>query len=185
MQVFQGTADGTALNDNRINVYGWVDVGGNASSSKNSNVPLSYNIVPNSVQVDQAILRFERVPDSVQTDHMDSGFRFTNLFGIDYRYTTAKGWLSDQLLNHNNLYGDDPLEVYGLLYIPWVAGQGMILKIGRYISPPDIEGEPAPDNYLYSHSIMYTYDPYTFTGILAEAKCNDNWTAYVGFHAGQ
>ncbi len=72
-------------------MYGWVDVGGNLSSSKDSNVPLTYNIVPNSAQLDQAILRFERVPDTVQTDDMDWGFRFTNLYGIDYRYTTAKG----------------------------------------------------------------------------------------------
>jgi hypothetical protein len=183
MQALQGSWYGAVLNDNRINVYGWLGTGGNASSSKNSNVPLSYNIVPNSVQLDQAILRFERVPDSVQVDSMDWGFRLTNLFGIDYRYTTAKGYFSDQLLKHNNLYGYDPLEIFGLVYIPWIA-QGVIVKIGRWISPPDIEAQLAPDNYLYSHSIMYTYDPYTFTGILAQIKCNDNWTAYVGFHFG-
>jgi hypothetical protein len=183
MQALQGTWYGTVLNDNRINMYGWLDVGANASSSKNSNVPLSYNIVPNSVQLDQAIYRIERLPDSVQTDRMDWGFRFTNLYGIDYRYTTAKGYLSEQLLNHNNLYGYDPLEIYGLIYIPWVA-QGLMLKIGRYISPPDIEAQLAPDNYLYSHSVMYTYDPYTFTGIQAEVKCNDQWTVYLGFHFG-
>ena len=183
MQALQGTWHGDFLNSNRINVYGWFDVGGNISSSKLSNVPLSYNIVPNSVQLDQAILRFERVPDSVQTDHMDWGFRFTNLYGIDYRYTTAKGYFSDQLLQHNNLYGYDPLEIYGLLYIPWIA-QGLILKIGRYISPPDIEAQLAPDNYLYSHSIMYTYDPYTFTGIQAQVKLNDQWTIFLGVHAG-
>src|SRR5579871_311073 len=127
MQALQGSWYGTLLNDNRINVYGWIDVGGNASNSRNSNVPLSYNVTPNSVQLDQAILRFERVPDSVQIDRMDWGFRFTNLYGIDYRYTTAKGYLSEQLLNHNNLYGYDPLEIYGLIYVPWIA-QGMIVK---------------------------------------------------------
>jgi hypothetical protein len=183
MQALQGGWYGDVLNANRINVYGWVDVGGNLSSSRNSNVPLSYNIVPNSVQLDQAILRFERVPDSVQVDSMDWGFRFTNMYGIDYRYTTSKGYLSDQLLNHNNLYGYDPLEIYGLLYIPWVA-QGLMIKIGRYVSPPDIEAQLAPDNYLYSHSVMYTYDPYTFTGIQFETKFNDQWTLFFGVHAG-
>lgn len=179
----QGTWLGNFFNDNRIQVYGWVDVGGNLSTSKNSNVPVSYDIVPNSIQLDQAILRFERIPDSVQTSSMDWGFRFTNLYGIDYRYTTAKGWFSNQLLQHNDLYGYDPLECYGLLYVPWVA-QGMILKLGRYVSPPDIEAQLAPDNYLYSHSIMYTYDPYTFTGLQAEIKMNDQWTGWVAAHAG-
>jgi hypothetical protein len=45
--------------------------------------------VPNSVQLDQAILRFERVPDSVQTDRMDWGFRFTHLQGLAQRTAAA------------------------------------------------------------------------------------------------
>ena len=49
---------------------------------------------------------------------MDWGFKLTNLYGIDYRYTTAKGWFSDQLLKHNNLYGYDPLQCYFDIYFP-------------------------------------------------------------------
>ena len=45
---------------------------------------------------------------AVQTDHIDWGFRSVHLYGIDYRYTTAGGWFSQQLLYHNNLYGYDP-----------------------------------------------------------------------------
>ncbi len=41
--------------------------------------------------MDQAVLRFERQEDTVQTDHIDWGFRFTNLYGIDYRYLMAGG----------------------------------------------------------------------------------------------
>ena len=43
-------------------------------------------------------LRFERLPDSVQTNHIDWGFRSTTLYGIDYRWTTSQGWFSEQLL---------------------------------------------------------------------------------------
>ena len=35
----------------------------------------------------------------LQTDHIDIGFRSAHLYGIDYRYMTAGGWTSDQLLN--------------------------------------------------------------------------------------
>ena len=90
------------------------------------------------------MLRFDRVPDSVQTDHIDWGFRLTTLYGIDYRWTTSQGWFSEQLLKRNALYGADPVEVYGLFYFPHVA-QGMMLKVGRYISPPDIEAQLAPE----------------------------------------
>jgi Putative beta-barrel porin-2, OmpL-like. bbp2 len=125
-----------ALKAHSIKVYGWVNAGFNASTSNKSNIPESYAIVPNKLELDQAVVRFERLPDTVQKDHVDWGFRLTPMYGIDYRWTTAQGWFSGQLLKHNRLYGFDPVEAYGLIYIPNVA-QGMVIKFGRYISPPD------------------------------------------------
>jgi hypothetical protein len=174
---------GMANDKSRIKIYGWVNPSFNVSSSKNSNVPMSYAVVPNHFELDQAVLRIERQPNTVQTDHVDWGFRLTNVYGMDYRYTTAKGWFSDQLLKHNNLYGYDPVEAYGLLYIPHVA-QGLVIKIGRFISPPDIEAQLAPDNYLFSHSLMFTVDPYTFTGAQATFKLSTTVQLELGVHAG-
>jgi putative OmpL-like beta-barrel porin-2 len=171
------------LKNERIKVYGWINPGGDISTSKLSNIPESYAIVPNKLELDQAVLRFERVPDTVQRDHMDWGFRFTMLYGIDYRWTTAQGWFSEQLLKRNSLYGADPVELYALAYFPKVA-QGMVLKIGRYISPPDIEAQLSPDNYLFTHSLMFTVDCYTQTGVSAAIKLSDRWTVLAGIHAG-
>ena len=172
-----------ALKDARVKIYGWVNPGISVSTSSKSNIPESYAIVPNRLELDQAVLRIERLPDSVQTDHADWGFRLTTLYGIDYRWTTAQGWFSGQLLKHNRLYGWDPVEAYALLYIPHVA-QGMVIKAGRYISPPDIEAQLAPDNYLFTHSLMFTFDCYTQTGINADIKLNDHWSIMAGIHAG-
>ncbi len=172
-----------ALEKEKIKVYGWLNPGGDFSTSKQSNVPESYAIVPNKVEMDQAVLRIERVPDTVQTDHVDWGFRLSTIYGIDYRYTTAQGWFSEQLLKRNSLYGADPVEAYGLVYVPGVA-QGMLIQFGRYISPPDIEAQLAPANYLYTHSLMFTVDCYTQTGINAAIKLNDQWTVQFGVHAG-
>jgi Putative beta-barrel porin-2, OmpL-like. bbp2 len=167
----------------KVKFYGWVDVGGNVSSSKNSNSPTSYDLVPNSVQLDQAIIQVTRQPNTAQTDHFDWGFLGTVIFGTDYRYTTGKGYFSNQLLKDNHLYGVDPAEIYGLFYFPKIA-DGMILKVGRYISPADIEAQWAPTNYLYSHSLMFTVDPYTFTGVQATFKLGSYWQLEVGAHAG-
>ena len=60
----------------------------------------------------------------------------------------------------------------------------MIIQYGRYISPPDIEAQLSPANYLYTHSLMFTYDCYTQTGINAAIKLNDQWTIQFGVHAG-
>ena len=60
----------------------------------------------------------------------------------------------------------------------------MNVRIGRYISPMDIEAQLSPENYLYSHSIMYGYDPYTFTGIQNTVRLSSQWTIMFGAHAG-
>src|SRR5262249_50345770 len=138
MKFLQGTWPGDLLDSNRIQVYGWLNGSYNWSNAHNSNTPTSYWIAPNRLEVDQLVLRFERQLESVQTDHMDWGFRFSNLYGIDYRYMTAGGWLSYQLLKHNSLYGYDPTEVYLDVYYPWMA-RGLIVRIGRWIACPDIE----------------------------------------------
>lgn len=179
-----------AINENktRTKIYGWFDIGGNASTSnkgKYANNETAYDVIPNSIQLDQAVLYFERLPDTVQTDHVDWGFRFANLYGLDYRYTTAKGIFSQQLLSYTSgqTYGYDPVMYYLDFYIPKVA-QGMDIRVGRYISLPDIEAQLAPNNYTYSHSITYTYDCYTQHGINATVKLNDHWIAQAGVSAG-
>jgi hypothetical protein len=175
--------NGQFWKDSRLKIYGWSDPSYNASTSRNSNIPLSYNIAPNSLQMSQQIVILERTLDTVQKDHFDWAFRSTNLYGIDYRFTTAKGWFSNQLLKHNHLYGYDPLQLYVDFYFPHI-GDGTVLRIGRYISPLDIEAQLSPDNFLYTHSLMFTFDPYTFTGLQFTTRINDQWQIVYGVHAG-
>lgn len=183
MKGIYATPLGDFFKESRIYLYGWVTASGNFSTSKNSNFPMAYQIVPNRAELDQAVLRLERVADSVQTDHIDWGFRLTGFYGIDYRYTTGGGYGSEQLLNHNLLNGWDPLEIYAEFYIPGIF-DGLNIRIGRYISPPDIEAQLAPDNYLGSHSILFAYDNYTQTGILGTVKLSNQWMVQLGINAG-
>jgi len=166
-----------------IHLYGWVNPSFNFSTSSASNVPLSYDFVSNKLELDQAILVFEKQPDTVQKEHQDVGFRFVGLYGTDYRYTIMKGVFSDQLLKNNRLYGFDPVEMYTMIYYPKVA-DGMVLRIGRYISPPDIEAQLTPDNYLFTHSLMFSVDPYTFFGINPTVRLNKQWEIMAQVHAG-
>jgi hypothetical protein len=185
MKAIQGTWLGDFLSAERVNAYGWINASANVSTSKNSNTPDSYWIVPNSVQMDQTVFRVERQVDSVQTDHVDVGFRSTFLFGIDYRYMTAGGWgpADVELLNHNRLYGVDFTEQYIDVYVPKVA-QGLIVRVGRWIACPDIETQFAPDNYMGTHSILFTFDTYTQTGVMATVMLNEQWTVQGCLHAG-
>jgi hypothetical protein len=165
-----------------LRAYGWIDAGTEMSTSKYSNYPLTYDDVPNDPQLDQFILRFERQPDTVQTDHFDWGFRLSNLYGVDYRWTTMQGVLSNQLLLRNQTNGYDPVEAYGILYFPkW--GEGTLIQVGRYISPPDIEAQLSPENFLYTHSLMFDFDCYTQMGALFQTKLSNYWTLEYGVHS--
>jgi hypothetical protein len=177
------TSCSEAIKDSKIQFTGWVTSAGTWSTATNSNTPASYWIVPNRYELDQLVFKLERYPDTVQIDHIDYGFRLVGLYGMDYRYTTAGGWASDQLLKHNLLYGWDPTEVYFNVYIPGFL-DGTDIRIGRWIACPDIETQYSVDNYLGSHSILFTYDTYTQTGIMLTQKINDQWMVQGVAHAG-
>jgi hypothetical protein len=185
MVALGNTQLGAALNAAHIQVYGWVNPGGNISTSTvkpGGNFPVSYDYTPNTVQLDQAVLYIERLPDTVQNDHFDWGFRVSGIYGVDYRYTTAFGLFSYQLLNHNFVNGFDTPIMYVDLYFPVI--QGLDVRIGRFISIPDVEAQLAPNNYTYVHSLTYTFDNYTNTGILSTLAVTKNWIVQLGLVAG-
>src|ERR1700722_4371796 len=182
MQAIYGGTNGQAWEDSRVKVYGWLEPSFNLSTSANSNLPSAYDIFPNRVELDQAVLYVERIPDSVQTTHVDWGFHLSGLFGTSYRFTMNKGYFSQQLLQQNRQYGFDPVLEYFDLYIPQVA-DGMNIRVGRFISVPGIEAQLAPNNYVYTHSLLYSIDPFTDTGIIATARLNDRWVLQLGLTA--
>jgi hypothetical protein len=181
MVAIANTQTGKWLSDNHIQIYGWLDPAGNISSNNvrpGGNFPISYDYTPNTLQLDQAVLYIERVPDEVQNDHFDWGFRVSGIYGVDYRYTTAYGLFSNQLLKANATNGADMPMIYTDLYFPVM--QGLNIRVGRFISIPDIEAQLAPNNYTYAHSLTYTFDNYTNTGIEATLALTKNWILQMG-----
>src|SRR5580658_457835 len=168
MTAIGNTATGAWLNDRGIQIYGWVDAGFNVSSNTlrpGGNSPISYSYTPNTVQLDQAVLYFDRFPDTVQTDHVDWGMRLSAIYGENYRYTFSYSpFTSAEFLKDNSVNGYDFPMIYGELWVPQVA-EGLMIRVGRYISLPDIEAQLAPNNYMYSHSFTYSFDNYTNEGI--------------------
>lgn len=184
--------NGQAWKDSRVTIYGWFEPGFNISTSHTrfnyttgtgGNYPAAYSFEPNTVQMDQLALYFERTPDEVQRDHFDWGFRVTGMYGTDYKYTMSDGVLSNQYLKDAKMYGFDPVMYYMDFWFPHVA-QGMNVRVGRYVSLPDIEAQLAPDNNTYTHSLLYIFDPYTQHGIVSTIKLTKNWQVQVELSAG-
>jgi hypothetical protein len=170
------------LENSRTKVYGWVATSFDFSTSGRNNFPVSYDIFPNKIQVNQAVVYIERLPDTVQNDHFDWGFHVTGFWGTDYRFTTAKGYFSEQLLSANKQYGFDPVLEYVDLYFP--VADGLNIRMGRFLSVPGIEAQLAPNNYNMTHSLLYTIDPFTDTGIYGTLKLNKQWMVQLGMSAG-
>jgi hypothetical protein len=170
------------MESSRTKVYGWVAGSVNASTSSKNNFPLSYDIFPNRVEMNQAVVYIERLPNTVHKAHFDWGFHVTGFYGIDYRFTTAKGYFSQQLLQKNHVYGFDPVLEYVDLYFP--AKQGLNIRVGRFLSVPGIEAQLAPNNYNMTHSLLYTIDPFTETGAVATLKLSKQWIVQAGISAG-
>jgi hypothetical protein len=167
----------------RTKVYGWVEPTVNGSTSSHSNSPEGNDAYANRVELDQAVIYVERLPDTVQRKKIDYGFHFTGFYGTDYRYTTDRGYLSSQLVKHHYRYGFDPVLEYFDLYLPSVA-RGMNIRVGRFISIPGIEAQLSPNNYIFSHSLLYAVDPFTDTGVLATIQLNDQWLVQFGLTGG-
>ncbi|MGO9171694.1 MAG: outer membrane beta-barrel protein [Rhodomicrobium sp.] len=186
MTAIADTDVGKWMNDNHLQLYGWVNPGFNVSTNprgKGANDPIAYTYISNTAQFDQGVIYLERLPDTVQTDHIDWGFRLSGLYGTDYRYTNSYGVASWQFngKNYENGY-DFPME-YVDIYIPFVM-QGLEFRIGRYISIPDIEAQLAPNNLTYTHSLTYGWDNYTNTGIVTSLQVTKNLMVQVGLDDG-
>jgi hypothetical protein len=170
------------LENSRTKIYGWVATSINFSTSAKNNFPVSYDIFPNKIELNQAVIYIERLPDTVQNDHFDWGYHVTGFYGIDYRFTTAKGYFSQQLLLFNRQYGFDPVLEYVDLYFP--VKDGLDIRIGRFLSVPGIEAQLAPNNYNMTHSLLYTIDPFTDTGMYGTLKLNKQWIVQLGISGG-
>ena len=185
MAAIADTGFGKWLADNDTQIYGWINPGFNLSTNhqKFGNAPIAYTINPNVAELDQAVLYIDRLPDTVQTDHIDWGFRLSAMYGENYRYTNSYGLASWQFNGKNGWNGYDFPMAYFDLWIPQVA-QGLEIRVGRYISIPDIEAQLAPNNILYTHSLSYAYDNFTNTGVVTSWQVSKNFLLQVGINDG-
>ena len=202
METLYAGPHGQAWADSRIKIYGWEDFSGNLSTSNNkgdnganpgsgvnglngqgNNFPEAYDQRSDRLEENQFVVYVERTPDEYQTDHIDWGFRLSQVYGLDYRYMISRGWEDSQLIRRNSFYGFDNPMMHFDLYIPNIC-DGMNLTLGRTISEADIEAQLAPNNLMSSHSLLYAFDPYTQWGLFSTLKVNKNWIVQLAVSAG-
>jgi hypothetical protein len=185
MRELQGTYPGWLLDGNKVQVLGWTDMAFTASTDHREQLPMGFNYRANEFHVQQDWLRIDRQVDQSATTPT-FGFRFDTLFGIDYRFTIARGLFDSQLTSNDggpNIYGVDPVQFYGEAYLPGV-GRGMDIKFGRFFAQFGLESIDTTQNSLASHSYLFIYNPFTHTGLLTTTKLTDTWSVQNGIVTG-
>lgn len=170
------------LQQRGIDLGGWVQQGitYNALDPEDRfNGPIMTNDRSGEYQLNQAWIYLNR-PTNTGGCGWDIGGRIDMSYGEDWRFGQCYG-LETRI--------DDPNSFYGLVlpqFYAEVAVNDLTVKMGHYATFTSLEVVPAPMNFFYSHTLLMGgyFDPVLVTGLQADYKLNDNWTASAGFNRG-
>ncbi|MCE5301800.1 MAG: porin [Planctomycetaceae bacterium] len=165
-----------------ITIGGWVEQGitYNALNPKDRfNGPIATNDRAGEYQLNQFWMYMEKRTNT-EGGGWDLGGRIDAIYGTDWRFGETYG-LETRI--------DDPNSFYGLAlpqFYAEVAYNDLTVKMGHFATLTSLEIVPAPANFFYSHSLLSCgyFDPLLVTGLQAEYKLNDHWTAVGGFNRG-
>ena len=173
-----------------INVYGFIE--GSYTTGTQDTVG---HVIPGRVfdfkkdaaMLNQVDLTIER---TVDLKKFDIGGRVELVYGsdaggihsnglFDY-YSASRAFGAVKNSPENQL---DLVQAYLDLAIP--VGNGIDLKIGKFVTCHGQETINPTTNALYSHSYLFGFAiPFTHTGALATYNIDDNWSVSLGFSRG-
>jgi hypothetical protein len=165
-----------------IDMGGWIQQGitfNNYGSNDAYNGPMCINDLNSQYQMNQLWLYFVK-PTKTDGDGFDIGGRIDVVEGTDWRFGQCYGLETTF---------DSPNSYYGLILPQFyleVAYDDLTVKMGHFATFTSYEVVPAPLNFFYSHSYMMGgyFDPLLVTGLEADYKLNEHWTAVGGFNRG-
>ena len=99
-------------------------------------------------------------------------------YGADARFLHSNG-LFDKETPDNQI---DLTELYGEVVVP--VGNGLKVKLGKFITPLGYEYVNPSLNAFYSHSFIFGIVPFSHTGVYATYGLNEEWTVSAGITRG-
>jgi hypothetical protein len=143
----------------------------------------------NHYMLNQAVIRFERQVDTKKFDvggmievmygsdaaaihpYGGMGFNGSDLSDNGSPYDPDSGNNDEAIVNFNPTWQFDIPQAYVTINLP--VGNGLQLMVGKFASILGYESFDAVNNPFYSHSYLFTQEPFTFTGVLASYQVND------------
>lgn len=172
------------LGDRSIHAYGWVQnsfsFNTNGTPPSGDNFDLFPNHLANQWMGNQYYLVLER---TLRPDRLDIGFRVDSLFGNDWQTTKQLGFL-DNAFPPNTFRGFDLPQAYGEVHLPVFTEGGLDVRFGRWYSIAGYESVMAVKRPLLSWPYVFTYFPFTMSGLLTTFHASDRLRIYNGATTG-
>ena len=202
MGLMDGIGIGKGLEDAGISVNGFVEGGYTYDTSNPPGRAITdraFDTKSNSIQLDQVNLDVSRSVD--YTKALDVGFNFESIYGTDTAYFHANGLA----LVSNGAFSPPfpvngggstatihPKAQYDLTQANFTissnAFKGIAFEGGKFTTLLGAElidpYTPAATNAFYSHSFIFTQEPFTHTGALGIVNLNDKVTFTGGITRG-
>ena len=173
------------LEESSIDIHGWIQntFTGNTNGTPASghNFALFPNYLANQWMGNQYYLVFERHLEP--NDRINVGFRVDALFGNDWQSTKEYGFF-DNDFTPNSFTGFDLPQAYAEVHLPVLTKGGLDLKFGRWYSIAGFEQVPAVKRPLLSWPYIFTYFPFTFSGLMTTFHVTDRVNLFNGATAG-
>jgi hypothetical protein len=209
MQGLDKAGMGKTLADAKLNIYGWVESGytyNHRTGSGDSPIilpgPFNHEY-GNHYMLNQFVLRAER---QVDTKNFDVGGMIEIMYGSDSGRLHPYGGLgfdgSDRsdngnpndpdsagtseeglvVTNFNPTWQFDIPQAYVTINLP--VGNGLQLMVGKFATILGYESFDAINNPFYSHSYIFSAEPFTHVGVLGSYQLNDQLGLKLGISRG-
>jgi len=173
------------LDDAHITIGGHAEFGWTYNFNdpdSNVNPGRVFDFEHNEPILDQLSLFIERKVDPSK-HNFDIGGKVEGIWGADAGLIHANGltdWYDGPRDPENQL---DLTQLYVDFAIP--VGNGILLRVGKFVTLLNQEVIDPEGNSLYSHSFLFAFSaPFTQTGILASYNLTDQWSITGGITRG-
>ncbi len=130
-----------------------------------------------------AVVVEKKVDDAITNKTWDVGGRVEWIWGGDSRFIHALGLFDYDGFQHGPRNQFDLNQAYVDIAVP--VGNGLKVRLGKFVTPIGQEYIDPTANALYSHSYLFNYAiPFTHTGAVATYVLNDQWTINGGVTRG-
>lgn len=168
-----------------INLYGWVQAG-YTYNVRNHDVPAGQQKVypgtfnheaKNNIMLNQVSLIAERLVDT-SGDKFDIGGKVWVLYGTDANVINATGM---EIYRGMDAYSPQYQFEFVEAYVDIAPGiEGLTIRAGKFATPVGYEYINPTINAFYSHTWLYSLQPFTHVGAHAIYTVNEQWTVAGG-----